>query len=133
MTAPVLLYDGHCAFCNGVVRYILRHDRRGTLRFASLDSRYARAALVARPALAAGDSVVWIEGDAIAARSAAALHVAAYLGGAWRIAMALWLVPRPIRDAAYDFIARIRHRLRPPGDDYFVPTQAMLDRMMDDR
>ena len=39
---PVLLYDGVCGVCNGAVRTILRFDRRGTLRFAALDSDYAR-------------------------------------------------------------------------------------------
>ena len=43
---PVLLYDGVCGVCNGAVRTILRFDRRGTLRFAALDSDYARDAMI---------------------------------------------------------------------------------------
>jgi predicted DCC family thiol-disulfide oxidoreductase YuxK len=43
-------------------------------------------------------------------RSSAALRIAAHLGGVWRLAAVFWLVPRPVRDGVYDFIARRRHR-----------------------
>ncbi|MEA3247491.1 MAG: DCC1-like thiol-disulfide oxidoreductase family protein [Gemmatimonadota bacterium] len=130
--AAVLLYDGHCGLCSGIVRYILRHDPEGTLRFAPLGGAYARRALASHPGLAAGDSVVWLEGQRAFARSDAALRVAAYLGGWWRVAALARLVPRSVRDAAYAFVARHRGRLRVPRDDHFVPTPAMLTRMIGD-
>lgn len=131
-TAAVLLYDGRCGFCSGIVRCILRHDPDGTLRFAPLGGAYARLALASHPGLTGGNSVVVLEGQRAFARSDAALHLAAYLGGWWRVAALARLVPRSVRDAAYAFVARHRGQLRVPRDDHFVPTPAMLARMIGD-
>jgi predicted DCC family thiol-disulfide oxidoreductase YuxK len=79
--------------------------------------------------------VVWVEPAAAGAservllRSAAALRIASYLGGAWTLALAMRLVPRPLRDAAYDLVARHRHRLS--GATCFVPTPEVRARFLD--
>jgi len=58
--------------------------------------------------------IVQIEGGRLLVRSDAALHILERLGGAWRIfAIAGRIRPRPLRDTAYDGIARIRKRLFP--------------------
>lgn len=128
----VLLYDGHCGFCSGIVRYILRHDPNGTLRFARLDGVFARRALERHPDLASGDTVVWLEAGRAFARSDAALRVASYLGGRWRVAGLARLLPRVVRDRAYALISRNRFRLCVPRDGQFVPTPAMRARMIGD-
>jgi len=105
---------------------ILRHDRRGALRFAPLASDYG-AALVARHSdLRSIDSMVWVEPattdreEQVVTRSDAALRVARYLGGPWRLLLVLRLLPRVVRDRAYDWVARHRHRLM-GKDQCFVP------------
>jgi len=124
--APVLLYDGACGLCSSTVRFVLHHDRRGSLRFAALQSPFAERVFAQHPELRGTDSVVWVDrarGEVLT-RSAAALRVAAYLGGRWRVALVFWLVPRQIRNWAYDLVARHRHllmgrapqRLAPPSD-----------------
>jgi predicted DCC family thiol-disulfide oxidoreductase YuxK len=134
--APVLLYDGECGFCNRAVQTILRHDRRASLRFASLASPFARR-ILARPELDGIDSMVWVECDAAGeatrtwVRSDAALRVARYLGGAFRlVAAAATLVPRPWRDAVYAWVARHRNR-RPDGRACLVPTADQRARFID--
>ena len=129
MNWPVLLYDGACGFCAEGVQVVLRHDRRRLLRFAPLEGEFAAAVRRRHQALAAVDSMVWVEPphgstpERVFIRSGAGLRVAAYLGGVWRAALVGWLLPRPLRDALYDFIARHRHDLsnRPrcviPQDD----------------
>src|SRR5688500_7691993 len=54
----VLLYDGTCGLCNGAVQLVLRHDRRGTLRFAPLQGEFGRAAFARHPEIQGVDSVV---------------------------------------------------------------------------
>jgi predicted DCC family thiol-disulfide oxidoreductase YuxK len=120
-SAPVLLYDGTCGFCAGSVRFVLRHDRRGTVRFAALQSPFGQRVLERHPQLRRVDSMVWLDesggsstdphGERVSVRSDAALRVAHYLGGWWSVARIARFVPRPIRDAAYDLVARHRHRL----------------------
>jgi predicted DCC family thiol-disulfide oxidoreductase YuxK len=125
---PVLLYDGTCGFCADSVQLVLRHDRRGILRFAALDGVFGQAVRARHPELAQVDSVVWYEparagaSERILTRSAAALQVARYLGGAWRFAAPARLIPRVFRDALYDLVARHRHSLGGGAQRCLVPS-----------
>lgn len=117
--AALLLFDGSCGFCARSVQFVLRHEGgRRTLRFASLESPTGRAIRARHPELEGVDSVVWYEpranaaGEDVLVRSTAVLRVLAYLGGLWHVASWLGaLVPRVVRDRAYDFVARHRHQL----------------------
>src|SRR5438105_192097 len=114
MDRPVLLYDGLCAFCNGAVRHVLARDRTGRIRFAPLQGAFARDVLARHPELRGVDSLMLVERDAsgeehVWTRSEAALRIARRLGGAWRGAAVLRLIPRVVRDAAYDLFARFRY------------------------
>jgi predicted DCC family thiol-disulfide oxidoreductase YuxK len=117
------------------VRFVLRHERRRTLRFAALGGAHARGVVAGHPELAGADSVVWVEPAAasrperVFVRSAAALRVAGYLGGAWRLLLVARVVPRPVRDAVYDLVARHRHRLT--GGTCVVPGPGERSRFLD--
>jgi predicted DCC family thiol-disulfide oxidoreductase YuxK len=124
MAGPVLLYDGTCGFCAESVQFVLRHDRRGLLRFAALDSAYGRRVLGRHPELRGFDSVLFVDPaqDKVAAHSSAALRVAAYLGGRWGLLRVARVIPSPIRDAVYRLVARHRHRLSAHGPQCLVPS-----------
>jgi predicted DCC family thiol-disulfide oxidoreductase YuxK len=111
--APLLLYDGVCALCNGAVTFVLKRDRRRLVRFASLEGTTAAQVRAAHPGLAAVDSMIWLDaGGSVSIRSDAALAIGSYLGGFWgAMAAAARLVPRPVRDWVYDFVARVRYRV----------------------
>jgi len=132
----VLLYDGRCGLCSRTVRFVLRHERAHTLRFAALDGEFARAVIARHPELDGVDSIVWIEragsdAESAAVRSEAALRVARYMGGPWRLALAGRMLPRAWRDAGYDFVARHRHRLIPGADRCPIPAPGSESRFLD--
>ena len=134
---PVLLYDGTCGFCAESVQLVLRHDRRKTLRFAALQGEFGAAVRARHPALEWVDSIIWVEPagagapERVLVRSDAALRVAAYLGGWFTLTRLGALVPRPIRDRAYDLIARHRHRLVGAGPSCLVPSAEVRGRFLD--
>ena len=130
---PILLYDGDCGFCARSVRFVLaREGRDRSLRFATLQGPVGERARAADPALAGVDSVLWLEGGRVLARSDAALRALTYLGGPWRAAAAVGrAVPRALRDAVYDWIARHRMRLAGGGDGCLLPSPAQRARFLD--
>ena len=133
--APVLLYDGVCGFCNKSVQLILDHDRRGELRFAALQSDYGQAVIERHTELRGVDSVVFVEqvsgGERVHVRSDAALKVAAYLGGFWKIFLAARVLPRGLRDYFYDLFARHRYKLFGKYDTCILPPPEVRTRFLD--
>jgi predicted DCC family thiol-disulfide oxidoreductase YuxK len=132
---PVLLYDGLCGFCNGAVRFILRHDRRAIFRFAPLQGDFGQALLARHPDVALIDSFLLVDRshtgeERILVRSDAALRVARELGWPWRLAGLFVVVPRFIRDAAYDLFARSRYRLFRRYESCPVPSADQRGRFM---
>ena len=108
---PVLLFDGVCNLCHGIVRFLLDRDREARLRFAPLHSDLGRA-LLAHFELDADvlDNVVLIDTGGAHARSDAILLCARLLGAPWSWSWLLRAIPRPLRDAVYDSVARNRYR-----------------------
>jgi predicted DCC family thiol-disulfide oxidoreductase YuxK len=133
--APVLLYDGVCGFCNSAVHFILRHETLNTLRFAPLQGQYAATLKGRHPEVGDVDSVVWVEGvgadERVLVRSNAALRVASYLGGFWKLWGVFRLVPRVVRDFGYDWFARHRYRWFGKYTTCPVPTSDVRSRFLD--
>ncbi len=107
-----VLYDGECGFCSSQVRFIRRHDRRNQFRFVPLQSEEGRNMLRSSGLREDDpDTVVYDSGEGIEVRSSAVLKIVGELGGAWRLAKVLLLIPSGFRDFFYRLIARNRHRL----------------------
>jgi predicted DCC family thiol-disulfide oxidoreductase YuxK len=115
---PIVLYDGVCGLCNRLVQFLLRRDKRGRLRFASLQSDFA-ARVLTRHGIDPRDLdtlhvVVNYEqaDEQVLDRSEAILRASNELGGPWRPAATIArVIPRPLRDLAYRFVARNRYRV----------------------
>jgi predicted DCC family thiol-disulfide oxidoreductase YuxK len=115
---PVLLYDGECGLCNALMRFMLKHDRRGVLKFAPLQGRTGQTFLRSRGLDTEDfDSLVFIE-DAgrpdtpYFFRTAGALRAMGEMGGVWRrLAHVLAVVPTAWSNVLYKAVARTRHRL----------------------
>jgi len=112
--ASIVLYDGDCGVCHAAVRAILRRDPEGRFRFASLASPVGER-LLREHGLESerGRTLVLVdEADGRAyVRSEAVLRIAERLEGFARLAGPLRALPKRLRDAAYDLVARRRHRL----------------------
>jgi predicted DCC family thiol-disulfide oxidoreductase YuxK len=107
----VILFDGECNLCASVVAFVLPRDRRGRFLYAALQSDSGRR-LLAGAGCEVGElsTVVFVEGDRCWARSDAVLRICRHLPLPWPALAGLWLVPRPLRDAAYALIADQRRR-----------------------
>lgn len=119
MKEPVLLYDGECGLCDRTVQKLLRWDRRARLKFAPLQSPTAQEFLKCHGlALTDFSTVILVEDwhdrerSAFRIRSAAVAASMRECGGLAELGgQLLRLVPRAIRDWAYDFVAKRRKQL----------------------
>jgi len=110
----MVFYDGGCGLCHRAVRFAIAHDADGSrFRFASLDSEGFRRRVPAASRAGLPDSIVALTPDGtLLLRSAAVMHVLERVGGGWKVVgRLLQLVPRVVRDAGYDAVARIRYQL----------------------
>ncbi len=110
---PILFVDGCCVLCQRAARWVAHHDRRGQIALATQQGATAQRLLPAslRGVAAEPDSVVWRTARGkLLVRSTAVLATAMALGGWYRLAGVLWLVPAPLRDALYLAVARRRRR-----------------------
>jgi len=129
---PVILFDGVCNLCTGSVRFVIGRDARKQFRFASLQSTVAQKLLGAQGR--AGDrleSVVLVVGERTYRKSTAALLIARRLDGLWPLLSALLVIPRPLRDAVYDWIGKRRYRLFGKRDACWRPQAELAERFLD--
>ena len=130
---PILLFDGHCNLCNAWVQFIVKRNPAKTIRFASLQSKAGRALLdehkITQDYL---DSLVLIEEERFSVSSSAALRTLSYLS-TWESQLKLLLVlPRPLRDLVYRFVARYRYKWFGRREQCMIPTAELNERFLPD-
>lgn len=128
-----MLFDGVCNLCNSTVQFVIRHDRKKQFRFASLQSATGQEVLqeLAKDKGVSPDSVILYYEGQLYVKSTAALRVAWLLGGPWRLAEIFRFVPRFIRDALYDRIARHRYKWFGKKDACMLPSPELKERFLD--
>jgi len=128
----VVLFDGACGLCHRGVRFVVRHERQPRVRFASLQSEWARAALLERGLNAdAMDTMIVLDGDRVLVRSDAVLFVAGELRRPWRWVQVLKVLPRWVRDPGYRVVARWRQRVFGKRDVCELMTGELAGRLVD--
>lgn len=131
-TESVVLFDGVCNLCSGAVQFVIKRDPSARFQFASLQSDYGRQQL-ARLGLNAESlySIILIQDGKFYQRSDAALEIARKLSGGWPFMYGLKILPRFLRDAVYNFIARYRYRWFGKKDACWIPTPELRARFKD--
>jgi predicted DCC family thiol-disulfide oxidoreductase YuxK len=132
----LLLYDGVCALCNGVVQFLIERDPLDRFRYAPLQSSLGREVLARFRIHTLPDGVMLLT-DALTPvehlyqRSDAVAEALQRLSAPWRlVGKALRLVPRPLRDWGYGIVARFRYRLFGRYDTCPVPPPEQRSRLL---
>ena len=136
-TTHLVLFDGVCGLCNGLVQFLLKRDRRRVFKFAALQGATGRAMLErlnSGPSLpssfyvfadyGSGHSRVFTKSDGV-------LFVASQLGWPWRAAVVLRVLPRGLRDWLYGALARSRYRFFGRYEQCTVPSPEFASRFVD--
>lgn len=131
LNKSILLFDGVCNLCNSSIHWVIDRDRAEQFQFASLQSDFSKQKLkqfgVKNEDL---NTVVLIDGDRVFKRSSAALEVLKKLGGGWQLLYVFKIIPAPIRDVVYNWIAKNRYRWFGKEDSCRIPTPELKSRFL---
>jgi len=134
---PVVLYDGVCGLCNRLVQMILRRDPDGGFRFASLQSAWGQEVLARHAQQRESFETMYVltapgtPAERLLSHSDAAVFILGRIRGPLRAARGLGLLPRPLRDALYRFVARRRYRWFGRYESCPLPPPEWRDRFLD--
>ena len=128
---PVILFDGICNLCCGWVQFLIRHDKKSKFRFASIQSAIGQSMLHSGGiSNKMPESVVYLKESQYFRESTAVLEILIDMGGIWKIFSVFKLIPNPIRDGLYRFIAKNRNRYFGKRASCYSPTHENQKRFL---
>jgi predicted DCC family thiol-disulfide oxidoreductase YuxK len=127
----LILFDGVCNWCNAWVNVVIAHDPDGHFKLGILQSEQAQR-ILRDLHLSATDyqTFLLLEGSHVYTKSTAALRVIRQLSRWWPLYYICVLVPTPLRDVVYDFVARHRYQWMGRTATCRVLTEAERDRFV---
>ena len=104
---PIIIFDGYCALCSGWAQFVLRHDRRAVYRLLRAQSPLGRSLYVHYGLDPEDYQTNILLADGI-----------------------MRILPRPVRDRLYAFVARNRLRFFGRRATCYVPNAGDEDRFL---
>jgi predicted DCC family thiol-disulfide oxidoreductase YuxK len=117
----LVLFDGECNLCHAGVLKIIRYDKNNLIQFASQQSDVGKAIML-KNGLQEMDSIVFISEGQVFIKSNVVIAICALLKGKIYYAKYLKIVPKCIRDFAYDIVAKNRYRFFGKKENCMLPT-----------
>jgi predicted DCC family thiol-disulfide oxidoreductase YuxK len=107
----ILLFDGVCNLCNKAVQFVIKHDKKSLIKFASLQSDFGQKILLEHNLpLNYLNSFIYLKNNKHYLKSTAALYLLNDLGGGWQLFFCFMIVPKFIRDFVYSIVAKNRYK-----------------------
>jgi predicted DCC family thiol-disulfide oxidoreductase YuxK len=129
---PIIIFDGKCVLCSHFARFVLRTDRAGRFRLLAAQTPLGTALYNHFGLDPIGyETYVLLEDGKAFLRSEASLRIFGGLGPPWpALAILGRLIPPPLRDGLYNFVAR--HRLQWFGarETCYLPDPSQADRFL---
>ena len=128
---PIILFDGVCNFCNRTINIILKYDKDAYFQFAPSQSNAAMGIMqqfgLEQQAIT---SVILIDNEKVYTKTDAVIQIANRLSGWPKIVRFIKFIPKPIRDFAYDLIAKNRYALFGKRASCRIPDASIQDRFL---
>lgn len=130
MGQRIVLFDGECNFCDTSVQFIIKRDPNGYFHFASLQSDVGQSMRKKYNIPENIDSMLLIENEKAYMRSTAALKICRKLTGAWKLFYLFIIIPPPIRNIVYNFVAKNRYKWFGKMDQCMIPPPEIRSRFL---
>ena len=126
----IVFFDGVCNLCQGSVRYLIKHDKKGVLKFASLQGNYAKD-FVNETEIQSMQSILFFDGKMLYKKSTAVLKLSRLLGGWHQLLLLGYILPRFFRDWLYNIVAKNRYRWFGKKNQCMLPSEGFENRFLD--
>ena len=128
----IVIFDGVCNFCNGVVNFIIRRDPEGVFVFTPMQSDTGRKLIEQYGVAMIGvDTFLLIKNEQCFGRTDAVLEITRDLTGFWYLLRVFRILPRPFRDFFYSSFAKNRYKLFGRREDCMIPTSEVRARFLE--
>ncbi|MFV0305185.1 MAG: thiol-disulfide oxidoreductase DCC family protein [Moheibacter sp.] len=127
----IILFDGVCNLCNATVQRIIENDNRNMFKFSSLQSEFGQQFLKTNKLPQSEfDSIILLDNTKYYTKSDAALHIGKELKGIYKISKLVLILPKFIRDFAYDIIAKNRYKWFGKKESCWLPTPELQEKFL---
>ena len=127
----IVIFDGVCVFCNGVVNFIINRDPGSTFTFSPMQSEVAQSLITKHHASKEIlNTLMLIKNGRCYLRTDAILEIAKDLSGFWYLFNIFKIIPRPIRDFLYTLFAKNRYNLFGKRNSCMVPSENVRKRFI---
>ena len=129
--SSVVIFDGTCNLCNGVVNFIIKRDPKARFLFTPSQSE-AAGQLASHYNIdeSFDETFVLVRQNQCYYRSDAVLEIASQLTGGWRFLRVLKLIPSGLRDWLYGQVAGHRYGWFGRRDVCMTPTDEVAQRFV---
>ena len=120
----IILFDGVCNLCNSSINYVIDHDKKDVFRFASLQSELGKTIqdYLGIKNTNLDTIILYIPNEAYYIKSTAALKIMITFSGIWKLMQLFTIIPAPIRDFVYNYIAKNRYKWYGKQESCRIPT-----------
>ena len=132
-TNQIVLFDGICNFCSGIVKFIIKNDKKAKIKFTPLQSDISKTLLLQYNVIIDNeklDTFVYIRNNKAHIKSTAALYVLKDIGGFYCLLFGFIIIPRFLRNFLYSLIANSRYKIWGKRDECMIPTPDIKERFL---
>ena len=130
MENPVVLFDGVCNLCNGLVQFVLEHEKTPDIKFGALQSEAGQRELKNHSIDSNSQSILFIEKNVVYEKSDAVFKIAKHLNSPWSWIVVFGILPKFMNDYFYEVVAKYRYRLFGKSETCKVPAERYSSRFL---
>jgi predicted DCC family thiol-disulfide oxidoreductase YuxK len=120
----IILFDGVCNFCDSAVQFVIRHDKKDTFRFVSLQSDIGQKILshIGISAAEIDSTILYEPGKAYYYKSDVAFKILKDIGGIHQALLVFSILPKAVLDYLYEYVAKNRYKWFGMKESCMIPT-----------
>lgn len=126
----IVLFDGVCNLCNATVRFLIKHDKKRVLYFASQQSEIGKNLILKHNISSTSESLIFIQDNQAYQYADAVLAIARCLVGWPKLVTLFSFIPRRWRNICYQFVARHRYQWFGKKESCSIPSLEIKDRFL---